>query len=112
VNQFPFKPLIPTPVAILLILLLLAVKWVYFPDDEFDFGEEHPSLAIGPPPEPVVHPLALEAALAAANRWPVKAVVVLVMPCDEPARPMLIGARAHPSTSETTRYCVVQLDTE
>lgn len=111
VNQFPDKPLIPMPVAIALIVVLLGLKWTYWPDDEIELTDEEPAMT-QPVMQPTLHPLALEAALAAANRWPVQPVTLLVVPCDPPARPMLIGTREQIQPTSATQYCVVELDTE
>lgn len=110
-SQFPDKPLIPTPVVIVLIVALLAIKWTFWPDDELELMEDEPAMA-QPVMQPMLHPGALEAALAAANHWPARPVTLLVVPCDPPPRPMLIGTNVQTQANSSTQYCVVELDTE
>jgi hypothetical protein len=112
VNHFPDKPLISTPMAIVLILLLLAVKWTFWPDDEFyPVGEDPPALRVE------LDDVTLEAALSAANQSPVRPATLVLVPCaPAPARPILVGRTqvALGAAIDVSRpsLCFIEIDLE
>lgn len=111
-NHFPEKPLISAPAAIALILALLALKWTFWPDDEFDLeGEEPPALRVE------LDEVALEAALSAANHSPVLPATLVLVPCaPAPARPILVGRTqvALGAAIDVSRpsLCFIEIDLE